>query len=212
MTYNQESDVGVKKIPVKLKLFRDSKTAHLKRLLGSKEADIYPIRLWAWAALQHQDGQITAADPCSAIEDGCGWRGAEGELFAALQTCGFLAVDGKIVSIPGWTEADHVGEYLADLKARREYEYQRRHRAEKKQEEGSAEPTGVLQALAYFRSPGHYSKRRAVEDLIRMGVREDTILAKALTVEARQMDFYEFINWCRGKGNGPGSAIDRVVK
>jgi len=76
------------------------KAIRLRHLVGP-EAEVYPIRLWCWAAKYARDGVIT--DPTQ-VEPAAGWTGRKGRLLAALSSAGFIEkTSGKVV-IHGWME------------------------------------------------------------------------------------------------------------
>ncbi len=87
-------------IPIDLDYFDHPKALHLIEILRKPEADVYPIRLWRWAAKYARDGVIPA--DTSVMERGVRWKGKAGVLHAALVTAGFLNKDG--LTIHDWQE------------------------------------------------------------------------------------------------------------
>jgi len=79
------------------------KTMYLRTLIGP-EADIYPVRLWLWAAKYYRSGILES--PAGAIERSINWEGDEGRLIEALVEARFLEPlkDGKGYSIVDWME------------------------------------------------------------------------------------------------------------
>lgn len=113
-------------IPVDLDYFSHPKTINLVTTLGP-EADIYPIRLWAWASKYAKDGIVKNPKQ---IEVACGWKGEEGKCLKALIDCGFIEKDGT--TIHDWE--DHIGRAVSIYEARKERQreyYARTHGVEK---------------------------------------------------------------------------------
>lgn len=81
------------------------KTVHLKLKIGPM-ADVFPVRLWTWAAQFAQNGIIRGGAPM--IEAVLGWTGKASELHKALMsypegyTAGFLEKDG--ITIHDWMD------------------------------------------------------------------------------------------------------------
>jgi hypothetical protein len=69
------------------------KTKRLMKLI-SPEADIYPVRLWAYCGNHHADG-ILKDYTTEEIEDIMGWRGETGKLLSALLEVQFLKKVGS---------------------------------------------------------------------------------------------------------------------
>ena len=84
-------------MPTDVDYFNHPKTLKLKAILGRRhqEADIYPLRLWAWAAKYAKSGVIPTGSVT--IEAACGWRGVPGRLHAALLAATFLTPDGLAI-------------------------------------------------------------------------------------------------------------------
>ena len=105
-------------MPVQVGYFDHPKTLHLVGLLGP-EADVYPLRLFAWAWKNAPSGVIRGG--VAGLEYALRWRGKPGELHAALMKapegyrCGFIEADG--VTIHDWK--DGVGRAIAHLEAER---------------------------------------------------------------------------------------------
>lgn len=90
-------------IPINTAYPTHPKTLKLIALLRRPEADIYPIRLWAWAAEYARDGVVKGGG--AQIELAVGWRGEPGRLSRALVEAEFIEVDGQ--TIHDWHE--HTG-------------------------------------------------------------------------------------------------------
>jgi hypothetical protein len=90
-------------IPVDLAYFDHPKTLKLIAFTGKSEADIYPLRLWKWAAEYARNGRVDGG--AGQIELACKWRGRPGALHKALVDAGFIEKDG--VTIHDWME--HIG-------------------------------------------------------------------------------------------------------
>ncbi len=124
-------------IPVDLAYFRHPKIAHLQTLLGARyEAEVYPLRLWAFAAEYARTGVIEGGP--TKIEAACRWRGRSGVLAKALQEAGWLEPDGK--TIHDWME--HIGRAIAvyDSKKRKMREKYDREKGSLPEEKGSLLP------------------------------------------------------------------------
>lgn len=100
-------------IPIDLDYFEHPKTLRLVSLLKRPEADIYPIRLWKWAAKYARSGQLPS-DP-ALIERGMGWKGRAGRLLQAMIDAGFINSDG--VTIHDWEQ--YVGRSIAIYEAKK---------------------------------------------------------------------------------------------
>lgn len=87
-------------MPVDVDYFDHPKTLRLIALVGRQEADIYPLRLWKWAAKYARTGVIYLGAP--AIEAACGWRGTPGKLHKALVEAEFIEKDG--ITIHDWMD------------------------------------------------------------------------------------------------------------
>lgn len=201
-------------MPVWLSFFDDPKLKKLQRAIKNPLADTLVLRLWRYAWNYYHDGMIPGG--AEEIEDACGWismGGEPGALTQALVDCNFIEQEGNNLHIHSWdTYAGRLRSALNHTRERNR-ERNRERRVPGKETSQSKDGTpGLLQSLTFFRSPGMAAKRRSMEDLIRIGIGRESIMAKAATMEARQMDFYEFVNWCRGKNSSKESAIDRIIK
>lgn len=76
-------------IPVDVDYFAHPKTLDLIAILDRHEADVYPLRLWRWAASYAKDG-LLPPNPGPLVERAIGWRGRPGRLFSALVRAGFI--------------------------------------------------------------------------------------------------------------------------
>jgi hypothetical protein len=111
-------------IPVDLAYFDHPKTLKLIAFTGKSEADIYPLRLWKWAAEYARTGRVEGG--AGQIELACKWRGRPGALHKALVDAGFIEKDG--ITIHDWME--HIGRAILiyDEKKRKKREkYAREH-------------------------------------------------------------------------------------
>lgn len=79
-------------IPIDADYFSHPKTLKLVELLGPR-ADIYPLRIWAWASRYARDGVVEGQH--RAMELAAGWKQPVGKLVAAMQQAGFIDADGK---------------------------------------------------------------------------------------------------------------------
>jgi hypothetical protein len=100
-------------IPIDLDYFEHPKTLELISILKIPEADIYPLRLWKWAAKYARDGILPAN--VAMIEREIRWQGPSGALHKALIKAGFLEKDGK--TIHDWHE--HVGRAIMLYEAKK---------------------------------------------------------------------------------------------
>lgn len=101
-------------IPLDGDLFSHRKTKKLRRLLGPL-AEIYVIRMWAWAAKFRQNGKF-----CDDEEIADAWEVDVAQVAGikdALVKSSYLESDG--LSIYGWMQRDHVGEFLVRLEQRK---------------------------------------------------------------------------------------------
>lgn len=110
----------------------------LRRLIG-EGADVYPLRMWTWAARHAREG-VLAPD---LVEAACRWAGDMGVLLNALEQVGLLTrqEDGRFF-IKGWDKwsGKFFQQYERKLERMRDYSKERRGvqrvevRAEKKAE------------------------------------------------------------------------------
>lgn len=112
------------------------KTLKLIALLKKPEADVYPIRLWAWAAEYARDGVVVGG--AAQVELAVRWRGLPGRLHGALVEAGFLEKDG--LTIHGWKERTGRAILIYEQKKR-------------KQRERYAQSVGILPAECTTNSP-----------------------------------------------------------
>jgi len=89
-------------IPLDCDYTEHPKALKIIALLG-KRADIFPLRLWCWAAKFAKKGVIEGG--AAQIESACKWDGKPGVLHAALIEARVLDADGK--TIHDWME--HAG-------------------------------------------------------------------------------------------------------
>ncbi len=94
-------------IPVDVDYFAHPKTLKLIAVLDRAEADIYPLRLWRWAASYARDGRLPG--DVRQIEAAIGWRGRSGRLHSALVEAEFIEKDG--FTLHSW--GDHIGRAIA---------------------------------------------------------------------------------------------------
>jgi hypothetical protein len=85
-------------MPVDVDYFDHPKTLQLIALVGNKEADIFPLRLWKWCAKYAPKGVVRGG--AAAIETACKWRGTPGRLHKALIEAGFVDEDG--ITVHDW--------------------------------------------------------------------------------------------------------------
>lgn len=74
------------------------KTRQLQARLQDPQADVYPLRLWLWAAKYARSGVIKGGP--TELEGVVKWRGAPLKLARAMKACGFI--DPKGWRIHGW--------------------------------------------------------------------------------------------------------------
>lgn len=99
---------------------RHRKTRKLVRLLGGDErAPLYLIQFWTWAAEFTPDGELDHIDPPE-IEDGAGWDGAPGALWAALKDAGWVDDSADGARIHGWMEPGRTGYALVQQEKARD--------------------------------------------------------------------------------------------
>jgi hypothetical protein len=79
-------------LPIDADYFTHPKTLKLISILGAR-ADVYPLRVWAWASRYARDGVVEGQH--RAIELAAGWKQPVGKLVASLQQAGFIDPDGK---------------------------------------------------------------------------------------------------------------------
>lgn len=183
-------------IPVDSDYFDHPKSLRIRSILG-QEADVYPIRLFAWASKYAPTGVIMESS--LQIEEACKWRGDEGKLYRVLVDCGFIEEESGNVRIHNWDK--YSGYWLQRWQRRKEQKRKRYW-----EEEADSPYKGIMAELVFMRSPGPMAKKNALEDLERMGTKKEDMLAKAKSTEARTMSFYDFISWCKnGTAEGHSS-------
>lgn len=90
--------------------FTSIKAVRIKSRLG-READVYPIRLWAFCATHAPDGILLGYNP-SEIEVILDWSGESGKLFSALVEIGFVDVGEKAYVVHQFVEHNgHINAY-----------------------------------------------------------------------------------------------------
>ena len=182
-------------IPVDSDYFDHPKTLRLKSMLG-QEADVYPIRLFAWAAKYAPAGTIVESSP--QIEEACKWRNEDGKLYHALVECGFIEETEEGLKIHNWDK--YAGYWLQRMS--RQKEHKRRRYWE---DEAESPYKDIMAELVFMRSPGPMAKKNALEDLERIGIKKEDMLAKAKATDTRAMSFYDFVSWCKnGTAGGLG--------
>lgn len=99
-------------VPVDMGYRRHPKTVQLKTILSDPGADVYPIRLWLWAAEFAPTGLIKIEQ--RALENELGWDGKPLELVTALRKAGFL--EKRRFAIHGWMERIGRAIYMYEVK------------------------------------------------------------------------------------------------
>lgn len=72
----------------------------LQTKLGDPEADIYPVRLWFWAAKHARSGVIKGGP--TQLEGVVKWSGSPLKLARAMKACGFIDPKGWVIH--GWAQ------------------------------------------------------------------------------------------------------------
>lgn len=105
--------------------FDHPKTVDLRARIGDKNADVYPLRLWTWAAKYARNGFINTAQR---LEYACGWQGDRGVLAEILVETGFLDSVSGGYKIHGWEDrsGNFFQQYERKLVRMREYARQKR--------------------------------------------------------------------------------------
>jgi hypothetical protein len=91
-------------INVDVDYFTHPKTLRLIGLLG-RGAEVYPIKLWCWAAKYHSESGLLAGYSDEEVESVIGWTGERGLLVASLKHVGFI-------------EKNELGVYVHDFSSR----------------------------------------------------------------------------------------------
>ena len=94
--------------------FDHPKTRRLIGILG-RNSDVYPLKLWAYAAEYHEETGDLSSYTDSDLEEICGWRGVKGKLIEVLVEVGFIDRVGDKTQLHNWQE--HEG-HIAALKER----------------------------------------------------------------------------------------------
>lgn len=98
-------------IRVEQDYFDHPKTLHLKHLADDPTADIYPLRLWAWALKHAPEGDLSRFSP-AVLKAAVQWKCPSKDFIAAMKETGFLEVAaGGGLMIHDWKE--HTGRYEA---------------------------------------------------------------------------------------------------
>lgn len=105
-------------IPIDVDYFDHPKTMKLIGILRNQEADIYPLRLWRYAAKYARDGVIKGGS--AEIESAVRWRGQPGRLSSALIQVGFVESDGR--TIHDWKRGIGRAIFLYEEKKRKQRE------------------------------------------------------------------------------------------
>lgn len=105
-------------IPIDLDYFDHPKTLRLMEVLKRPEADVYPIRLWRWAAKYARAGVIPT--DVSVMERGVRWKGKSGLLHAAMVEVGFIEKDG--LTIHDWNQYVGRAIHIYEIKKRKQRE------------------------------------------------------------------------------------------
>jgi hypothetical protein len=120
--------------------WRHPKTLKLIELLG-RFADIYPPRLWSWAAQYRTTGVLTSAKELALA---CEYRGDANKLLEAMRGAGFI--DKDELTIHDWAQKTGHGILMYEKEKERKRAVAERRRAEKSQESSalrSEEVAGV---------------------------------------------------------------------
>lgn len=96
------------------RFFDHPKTRRLVGILG-RGAEVYPLKLWAYAAEYHEEDGNLSRYSDSDLEGICGWRGVKGKLVSCLIEVGFIDRDDQCTQLHNWQE--HEG-HIAALKER----------------------------------------------------------------------------------------------
>jgi hypothetical protein len=83
--------------------FEHDKTIRLVDRLG-RDADVLPIRLWAYTGRHHAESGRLKGLTAREIEKKIGWRGQSGQCVKALLAVGFLERDGETYVVHDWLE------------------------------------------------------------------------------------------------------------
>ncbi|OQC42283.1 MAG: hypothetical protein BWX64_00300 [Acidobacteria bacterium ADurb.Bin051] len=108
------------------------KVRRLERALGSGDGLGRLVQLWTWALRYAPDGELERFE-IEELEEGAGWRGAPGALYAALVAAGFVdeELEEGIRRLHGWAERQEKAVRARVAAADR----QRRHRGRSHPEE-----------------------------------------------------------------------------
>jgi hypothetical protein len=130
------------------------KTRALEEATGNPDALAYIVRLLSWFNEYAPGGRADGARTARAAERHCEWRGADGELIAALESSGWIERDGSEIVLHDWDEVQ--GGHIA--KAKKDAE-----RKKIKRLQSRAAPDGARTALKR-RADGAETARAEVAD------------------------------------------------
>lgn len=82
-------------IPIDVDYPDHPKTRALVHRLKDRFADIYPLRLWFWAAKFSRSGLIKGG--CKQLETVCGWKGSPGVLGKVMRSIGFIEKERWVI-------------------------------------------------------------------------------------------------------------------
>jgi len=134
-------------IPIDVAYWDHRKTVDLMTRLKDKQGDIWPLRLWKWAATNARDGVIRV-NPRT-LEVALGWPGDRlhppGRLFQALKCSGFVDVkpdskNSSTTTIHDWMEGIGRAIFLYECKKQR----QREKYSQKEDFRNSAAESGII--------------------------------------------------------------------
>jgi len=107
-------------IPIDTSFPGHRKTVDLKTRLKDSQGDVWPFRLWCWAATNARDGKIRVHR--HTLEAAIGWSGDRlhppGRLFKALKDAGFIEADG--VTIHDWMDGIGRAIFLYECKKQKQ--------------------------------------------------------------------------------------------
>ena len=121
------------------------KTVRLKALLGSQEADIYPIRLWAYLGKYHCENGDLGAYSEPEIANIAGWQGDPKTLVAAFLKVGYLERD-KAGNLRAHDWQEYQGHIAAFRERSREAAYSRWGKGNKRKRK-SRHASSIRQAM-----------------------------------------------------------------
>lgn len=124
------------------------KTIRLKALIGP-EADIFPIRLWAYVGKYHCESGDLKQYTAREIENVCGYAGKSGSLVSALLKVGYLEKNGCALRVKDWLQ--HEG-HIAAFKQRGRMAALQRWNKLKPRKHKSKHATSIPQAMLNSKS------------------------------------------------------------